>query len=142
MQGERAPFLAVGLEHDQSLIPPNPTVNRVELVGYVGTLPERRFLADETLCVRLSVATHYQLADHPGEQQLTEWHQVITFGSVAKQCRQLLPGTLVRVSGHLHTRSWVDRRHVRHASTEIIADQVVVAHPRPWQHTLPLGVPA
>jgi single stranded DNA-binding protein len=114
----------------------------MELIGFVGNTPELRYGAAHVPIVRFSLATHRWHDGGEGLVESTDWHQLLAFEHAAEACRRLRRGELVHVTGRLHTRSWVDRRHLRHSATEIIVDQVRVPRPTARQQGLPLAVPA
>ncbi len=120
----------------------DPTRNRVELVGYVGNTPELRSSAANTPIVRFSLATRHWHDDGNGPVETTDWHQIVAFAQSAEACRRLRCGELIQLNGRLHTRSWVDRRQVRHLRTEIIVDQIRAPRPSAHQSWLPFERPA
>ena len=102
--------------------------NFVSLIGRLGRDPEVLALGDGAeakLAANFSVATNRRWKDGKGEiKRATEWHYVVAFGRTAKFVGEhLRSGRLVRVLGHLHTRSYhVDGR--THFRTEIIVEKL------------------
>jgi single-strand DNA-binding protein len=88
------------------------TVNRVELVGWIGAEPEQRFTSSGTAVCNFRVATN-RLAgrNEAGERMVeAEWTTVEAWEKLAEQCARFLhKGSRVRVIGSLHTQSWEDR---------------------------------
>jgi single-strand DNA-binding protein len=88
------------------------TVNRVELVGWIGAEPEQRFIPSGAAVCNFRVATN-RLAgrNEAGERVVeAEWTTVEAWEKLAEQCaRYLHKGSRVRVTGSLMTRSWEDR---------------------------------
>ena len=88
------------------------TVNRVELVGWVGAEPEQRFLPSGTAVCNFRVATkRFAGRNEAGERTVeTDWTPIEAWDKLAETCaRYLHKGRRVRVTGSLHTRSWEDR---------------------------------
>jgi len=55
----------------------NNTINRIELIGYMGAMPELRFTASGTPVTNFSLATNRIWRDQAGEQRkATDWHHV------------------------------------------------------------------
>jgi len=88
------------------------TVNRVELIGWIGNAPEQRTLPSGVMVCNFNIATK-RLAgrNDAGERTFeTDWTQVEAWEKLAEVCtRSLHKGSRVRISGSLHTRSWDDR---------------------------------
>ena len=98
------------------------TLNRAEIIGYLGQDPELRNTQSGKSVVTLSVATSYKPKD--GEEQ-TEWHRVTVWGKSADNCdKYLKKGSLVYVDGRLQTRKWEDDKGVTRYTTEIVAFMV------------------
>ncbi|MFL5800423.1 MAG: single-stranded DNA-binding protein, partial [Roseiflexaceae bacterium] len=88
------------------------TVNRVELVGWVGAEPEQRFIQSGAAVCSFRVATKRPAGrNESGERMFeTDWTTIEAWDKLAEQCgRYLHKGSRVRVVGSLHTRSWEDR---------------------------------
>jgi single-strand DNA-binding protein len=120
----------------------DPTINRVELVGYVGADPEQRHTTTQELIVWFGLASHRLFRSHGGEiSQITDWHRVIAEGELAAIAAELRRGALVKVHGRLRTRSWETRRGERRTRTEVIASEIRQVRRAPVfrQTTLPLG---
>jgi single-strand DNA-binding protein len=53
----------------------NNTVNRIELIGYLGAMPEMRFTANGMPVTNFSIVTNRIWKRQGGEQQrTTDWH--------------------------------------------------------------------
>jgi single-strand DNA-binding protein len=98
-------------------------VNKVTLVGNLGTDPEARSLNNGGEVVNLRIATSETWKDRDGQrQERTEWHSVVIFNEnlarVAKTyCRK---GSKVYLEGALQTRKWTDQAGNDRYSTEIV----------------------
>jgi len=88
------------------------TVNRVELVGWIGAEPEQRFLPSGTAVCNFRVATKRWAgrSDDGSRSDETDWTTVEAWDKLAERCAQALhKGSRVRVIGSLTTQSWEDR---------------------------------
>ena len=97
-------------------------VNKVIIIGNLGTDPQSRQLNDGKTVTNLSVATSETWNDKDGQKQTrTEWHRVSIFGKGAEIAANLLKsGSKVYIEGKLQTRSWKDQNGEKQYSTEII----------------------
>jgi single-strand DNA-binding protein len=111
------------------------TVNRVELIGWLGNAPEQRTLPSGVVVCSFNVATkRLGGRNDAGERTFeTEWTLVEAWDRLAERCgRALHKGSRVRVSGSLHTRSWEDRETgQRHYKTVVRAEDVMYLDARP-----------
>ena len=97
------------------------SINKAIIVGYLGSDPELRHTKSDTPVTNLRVATTYRR----GEDEQTEWHNVVVFGRQAETCAKYLrKGSQVYVEGRLQTRTWTDRDGQDRYTTEIVADTV------------------
>jgi single-strand DNA-binding protein len=101
-------------------------VNKVIIVGRLGTDPEVKTVGANQTVARLSVATSENWVDKEGQkQERTEWHRIVVWGKLAEICgRHLAKGRQVYLEGRLQTRSWEDQQGQKRYSTEIVASTV------------------
>jgi single-strand DNA-binding protein len=101
-------------------------VNKVIVVGRLGSDPEVKTIAQGQTVARLSVATSEVWNDKNGQkQERTEWHRIVVWGRQAENCgKHLSKGRQVYVEGRLQTRSWEDAQGQKKYSTEIVATSV------------------
>jgi single-strand DNA-binding protein len=101
-------------------------INKVIIVGRLGTDPEIKHTQNSQVVARLSVATSENWTDKSGQkQERTEWHRVVVWGKLAELCgKYLSKGRQVYVEGRLQTRSWEDNQGQKKYSTEIVANTV------------------
>lgn len=101
-------------------------VNKVIIVGRLGTDPEIKNVSPTQTVARLSVATSENWTDREGQkQERTEWHRVVVWGKLAELCgKYLAKGRQVYVEGRLQTRSWEDQQGQKRYTTEIVANTV------------------
>lgn len=100
------------------------SVNKVILIGRLGSDPELNFTSSGQAVGKLSIATTEGWMDkNSGQwQEKTEWHRVIAWGKLAEKVKEYLSkGRLVYVEGRLQTRSYEDKNGVKKYTTEIVA---------------------
>lgn len=100
------------------------SVNRVILVGNLGTDPEVKALTNgKTLC-NLKIATSESWKDKStGEKkEKTEWHRVTIFNEKLSELagKYLHKGDQVYLEGALQTRKWQDKDGNDRYSTEVV----------------------
>lgn len=100
-------------------------INKVIIVGRLGSDPEMKAVGQGSTVTRLSVATSESWVDKGGQkQERTEWHRVTVWGKLAELCgKYLAKGRMVYVEGKLQTRSWEDNGQKKYA-TDIVASTV------------------
>src|SRR5689334_20149508 len=106
----------------------NNTVNRIELIGYMGAMPEMRFTANGAPVTNFSLATNRIWRDQNGETcKATDWHRVTAWGRLAEVVNQYMgKGKRVRVIGRLEYQSWTDKDTGEQRSRAVIvASQVL-----------------
>ena len=107
-------------------------INKVILIGNLGSDPELRYTTSGTAVATLSLATSRNWKDKDGNRQdETEWHRVIVWAQSAEFCGNYLKkGSKVYVEGRLQTRKWQDQSGNDKYPTEIIATTVQNLSPR------------
>lgn len=101
-------------------------MNKVLLIGRLGSDPETRWTAGGAQVVTMRIATTESCTDSSGNRvEQTEWHRVTVFQKTAEQCaRYLTKGQRVYVEGKVHTRQWQDGQGQERTITEIRAEVV------------------
>ena len=101
-------------------------VNKVILVGNLGSNPEVRNMPNGNAVANLSLATSESWKDQQGQmQERTEWHRLTMYRRLAEIAGQYLTkGSQIYVEGKLQTRKWQDNEGKDHYTTEIIVDQM------------------
>ena len=102
-------------------------INKVIIVGRLGTDPEMRTMPNGDPVAKISLATSESWTDkQTGEKrQQTEWHSVIAFRKLAEIMAQYLKkGGQVYIEGKLRTRKWQAQDGTDRYTTEIIADRM------------------
>ncbi|MCH7982049.1 MAG: single-stranded DNA-binding protein, partial [Proteobacteria bacterium] len=102
-------------------------VNKVILVGNLGSDPETRYMPSGDAVTNISIATTESWKDkQTGEQkEKTEWHRVVMFRRLGEIAAEYLrKGSQVYIEGKLRTNKWKDRDGNDRYTTEIIADEM------------------
>lgn len=98
-------------------------VNKVILVGNLGSDPEVRYMPNGGAVANITIATSETWRDKAtGEQrEKTEWHRVALFGKVAEIAGEYLrKGSQVYIEGKLQTRKWQDQSGQDRYTTEVV----------------------
>ena len=99
------------------------SVNKVILLGYVGSDPEMRYPEKDRAIAYVSLATNERYANSTAE--ITEWHRLVMGGQNALLAENYIrKGTRLYVEGRLKTREYEDKMKIRRRITEIIVDTV------------------
>jgi single-strand DNA-binding protein len=103
------------------------SLNKVMLIGNVGTDPEMRFTPNGSPVTSFRLATSRVFTASNGERkQETEWFTIVTWRKLAESCNQFLTkGQRVFVEGSLRTRSWEGRDGQKRVTSEVIANRVL-----------------
>ena len=104
------------------------SVNRVTLIGNLGTDPELAHTQNNIAVTNLSLATNEVWKDSDGNrQERTEWHKIVLWKQLAEfACEHLGKGSKIYVEGSLRTRSWEDKDGSKNNNTEVYANRVVM----------------
>ena len=103
------------------------SLNKVMLIGNVGTDPEMRFTPSGNPVTSFRFATSRVYTTSEGERkQETEWFTVVAWRKLAESCNQFLTkGQRVYVEGNLRTRNWEGRDGQKRTAVEVIANRVL-----------------
>jgi len=103
------------------------SLNKVLILGNLGSDPEMKMLPSGQALARFNVATNESWLDKASgqRQERTEWHRIVVFGRTAEQCNQFLrKGSTVFIEGRIQTREWQDKEGQKRYTTEINANIV------------------
>lgn len=102
-------------------------LNKVMIIGNVGTDPEMRFTPNGNPVTTFRIATSRSYTTPEGERrQETEWFTVVTWNKLAESCNQFLTkGKRAYIEGRLRTHSWEGQDGQRRSRVEIVADRVL-----------------
>ncbi|MBK1732899.1 single-stranded DNA-binding protein [Thiococcus pfennigii] len=108
------------------------SLNRVELIGHLGTDPELRYTQGGDAVATLSIATNEAWTDkQTGEQQeQTEWHRVVLWRRLAEIANEYArKGSRIYVAGPLKTRKWQDQQGQDRYTTEVQGRDLLLLDP-------------
>lgn len=107
------------------------SVNKVILIGNVGSDPEVRYLDRGVAIANFNLATTergYIMQNGTQVPDKTEWHPIVLFRNLAEWAERFVrKGMKIYVEGKLQTRSWEKEGQIRH-KTEIIAENVQILY--------------
>jgi len=115
-------------------------VNKVILIGNLGSDPEVRYTPSGSAVANISLATTEVWRDkQSGElQERTEWHRVVFFNRLAEIVGEFLhKGSKCYVEGSLRTRKWQDKTGQERYTTEIIATEMHILDSRSGSNVPP-----
>lgn len=103
-------------------------VNKVILIGNLGSDPELRMTNGGQACMTMRLATSRTFFDkNKQRQQDTQWHRVIVWGKSAEGLAKFLTrGMRIYIEGRLQYREYDDRDGNKRYVTEVIAESTVV----------------
>ncbi len=99
------------------------SVNKVILLGNLGSDPEVRYTPSGKAVANFSLATSERYTNKDGEkEEKTEWHKIVAWGRLGEICGEYLSkGSQIYIEGRLQTRTWEDRDGNKRYTTEIVA---------------------
>ena len=108
------------------------SLNKVMLIGNVGSDPEVRYLDGNSSNVGTTKVASFRLAtteryrDRNGElRENTEWHNVVAWRNSADLAEKFIhKGSQIYVEGKLRTRSWSDQSGAKRFTTEVVVDTI------------------
>ncbi len=99
------------------------SVNKVILIGYVGSDPDIRYPEKDKPVAFISLATNERYAN--SETEITEWHSLVMGGYNAQFAEKYIrKGTRLYVEGKLRTREYQDKMQISRRKTEIIVERI------------------
>jgi single-strand DNA-binding protein len=103
-------------------------VNKVILLGHLGSDAEMRYGQSGDAVCRMRLAATEKYKDRNGElQERTEWATVVLFGKRAEGLNKYLTkGSRLYVEGRMQTRQWEDKEGGKRTTTEVIATEIVL----------------
>jgi single-strand DNA-binding protein len=105
------------------------SLNRVMLIGHLGSDPEVKNTQSGVVVCSLSLATSSSWKDkNTGVfQEKTEWHRIVLWRGLAEISQKYLKkGSKVYVEGELQTRKWTDSQGQEKYSTEVVGKELIM----------------
>lgn len=101
-------------------------INKVILAGFVGRDPEVRYLENENIMAKFSLATSERYKNKQGETITnTQWHTITAWRKLAQFAEDYVKkGALIYVEGKINTRNWQNKEGKQFYTANIIADKI------------------
>ena len=122
------------------------SLNKVTLIGNLGSDPEVRSATGGNRVANFSIATSRQWNDASGaKQEKTEWHRCVAWNSKVSTLadiveRYVKKGDKVYVEGRIEYRQWQDKDGQTKYSTEInVRELIMLGSPRGGAESPPDG---
>lgn len=103
-------------------------LNKVMLIGNLTRDPELRYTPNGVAVCSFGLATNRRWTTKEGKQnESAEFHRIVAWSQLAELCAQLLSkGAKVYVEGRLQYREWTSADNLKHQTTEIIIEDMVL----------------
>ncbi len=103
-------------------------LNKVLLIGNLGSDPEIKLLEGNIKVAKFSLATTESYKDENGQTHAnTEWHSIVLWRGLADLAEKYLhKGSLVHIEGKIKTRSYDDKQGNKRYVTEVIVEQLIL----------------
>lgn len=119
------------------------SLNKAVIIGRIGRDPLLRYTPSGVPITSFSVATNPSAGKSGKLSVNTDWHRVVAWSKLAEICGQYLKkGALVCVEGQMKTRSWDDKKGVKHSVTEIVADSLKMLGHKSRPDQIEMEIPA
>lgn len=101
------------------------SVNKVILLGRLGSDPELKYTPSGSAVCNFSIATTEKWEKNGEKNEKTEWSRIVVWGKLGELCNQYLSkGKEAYVEGRMQTRSWEDNTGNKRYATEVNATSV------------------
>ncbi len=112
------------------------SINKVILIGNVGSDPDVRYLDRGVAIANFNLATTergYTMQNGTQVPDKTDWHAIVLWRNLAEWAeRNIRKGMKLYVEGKLQTRTW-DKDGQRRSKTEVIAENIQILY-RPQEY--------
>ena len=113
------------------------SINKVFLIGNLGSDPDQRFLPSGKAVANVSLATSESWLNKETNERVenTEWHYVVFFGRLAEIAGEYLrKGQQVYIEGRLRSRKWYDQKAgIEKRAYEIIGERMLMLNNQHFQ---------
>lgn len=98
------------------------SVNKVILIGNVGSEPTMHYPEKDKAIAIVSLATNLRKGDNV---EVTDWHRILFYGEMARVVeRYVSKGSKLYVEGRITYRNYTDKMGITRKVTEIIAENL------------------
>ncbi|GHO44025.1 single-stranded DNA-binding protein [Ktedonospora formicarum] len=111
-------------------------MNKIMLIGNLGTDPEMSYLSDGTAITKFSLAVNRVVGrNSSGEREReTDWFRIVAWRQLAETCNTYLhKGSKVYVEGRLSQRKYTDREGIERQSIEVTLTDMEMLTPKNQQ---------
>ncbi len=113
------------------------SINKVFLIGNLGSDPDQRFLPSGKAVANVSLATSESWLNKETNERVenTEWHYVVFFGRLAEIAGEYLrKGQQVYIEGKVRSRKWYDQTvGIEKRTYEIIGERMLMLNNQHFQ---------
>lgn len=101
-------------------------LNKIMLIGNVGTEPDLKFTSGGTPVLKFSLATNESYTDKNGNKKdEVEWHRCVLWGKAGESVHKYLEkGKQCYVEGKIKTTSYEDKDGIKRYSTNVVVRTV------------------
>jgi single-strand DNA-binding protein len=102
-------------------------LNKMSVIGFLGTDPEMRYTPNGNPVTSFRIATSRSYTSSDGERhEETEWFTVVAWNQLAEVCNQYLSkGRRAYVDGRLRSNTWQGQDGQTRFRNEIVAERVL-----------------
>jgi single-strand DNA-binding protein len=104
-------------------------LNRIELIGFLGSEPGTTYTPNGKAVATLSLATRALWMNDDERQERTEWHRIQAWAKLAEYAGGFKKGAHVRVEGELRSREYI--RDGRRRQSPHLRDRRFLDHESP-----------
>lgn len=108
-------------------------LNKVTLIGNVGSTPEVRTTAGDVKVATISLATNETYKNAAGQKvTTTEWHRLTAWRGLAEITEKYVSkGSKLAITGALKYGKYTDDNGVERYTTEIVVDELILLDSAP-----------
>jgi single-strand DNA-binding protein len=99
-------------------------LNRVELIGFLGSDAETKTTPNGKAVTTLSLATKTSYLTDGGHQERTEWHRIQAWGSLGEYAAGFRKGAQICVDGELRSREY-ETNGAKIRTYDIVASAII-----------------
>ena len=103
------------------------SLNKVILIGRLGKDVEYRELGNGSVVASTSLATAYSKKKGDAYEDVTSWHNIIAWGSIATFMKNYVKkGDQISIVGRIDYRKWTDKEGKNRTTTDIVAEELTI----------------